>query len=299
MISAENLVRIYKTAEFEVIALQGLDLEVADGELMAIIGNSGSGKSTLLNVIGGLDLPSAGRITVAGRNLLQLSRLELLRYRREKVGFVWQNSARNLIPYLSAVQNVEVPMLLTGRGGRRRRAQELLAMVGMAQRAHNRPGQLSGGEQQRVAIAIALANAPPLVLADEPTGSVDGATASTVLDALRKINQELGVTVVIVTHDRRIAQQVDRVVAIRDGRTSSEFIRRGTYASEISGIAQLAAHMEEADTHQELAVVDRAGRLQVPGDYLRALGVDGRDRLRVELEDDRIVLRRPTEEADE
>ena len=299
MISAENLVRIYKTADFEVIALQGLDLEVADGELMAIIGNSGSGKSTLLNVIGGLDLPSAGRITVADRDLLKLSRLEMLRYRREKVGFVWQNSARNLIPYLSAVQNVEVPMLLTGRGERRRRAHELLAMVGMAQRAHNRPSQLSGGEQQRVAIAIALANAPPLVLADEPTGSVDGATASTVLEVLRKINQELGVTVVIVTHDRRIAQQVDRVVAIRDGRTSSEFIRRGTYASEISEIAQLAAHMEEADTHQELAVVDRAGRLQVPGDYLRALGVDGRDRLQVELEDDRIVLRRPVEETDE
>ena len=299
MISAENLVRIYKTADFEVIALQGLDLEVADGELMAIIGNSGSGKTTLLNVIGGLDLPSAGRITVADRDLLKLSRLELLRYRREKVGFVWQSSARNLIPYLSAVQNVEVPMLLTGRRERRRRADRLLAMVGMAHRSHNRPSQLSGGEQQRVAIAIALANEPPLVLADEPTGSVDGATATTVLDVLRKINQELGVTVVIVTHDRRIAQQVDRVVAIRDGRTSSEFIRRGTYASEISAIDQLAAHMEEAETHQELAVVDRAGRLQVPGDYLRALGVDGRDRLQVELEEDRIVLRRPTEETDE
>ena len=293
MISAENLVRIYKTAEFEVIALQGLDLEVADGELMAIIGNSGSGKSTLLNVIGGLDLPSAGRIRVADRDLLKLSRLELLRYRREKVGFVWQSSARNLIPYLSAVQNVEVPMLLTGRRDRRARAEQLLAMVGMAHRAHNRPNQLSGGEQQRVAIAIALANEPPLVLADEPTGSVDGATATSVLDALRKINQELGVTVVIVTHDRRIAQQVDRVVAIRDGRTSSEFIRRGTYTNEI---AQLAAHMEEAETHQELAVVDRGGRLQVPGDYLRALGVEGRDRLQVELEEDRIVLRRPTTE---
>ena len=296
MISAENLVRIYKTAEFEVVALQGLDLEVADGELMAIIGNSGSGKSTLLNVIGGLDLPSAGRIRVADRDLLKLSRLELLRYRREKVGFVWQSSARNLIPYLSAVQNVEVPMLLTGRRDRRARAEQLLAMAGMAHRAHNRPNQLSGGEQQRVAIAIALANEPPLVLADEPTGSVDGATATTVLDALRKINQELGVTVVIVTHDRRIAQQVDRVVAIRDGRTSSEFIRRGTYTSEI---AHLAAHMEEAETHQELAVVDRTGRLQVPGDYLRALGVEGRDRLQVELEKDRIVLRRPTEETGE
>ena len=296
MISAENLVRIYKTAEFEVVALQGLDLEVADGELMAIIGNSGSGKSTLLNVIGGLDLPSAGRIRVADRDLLKLSRLELLRYRREKVGFVWQSSARNLIPYLSAVQNVEVPMLLTGRRDRRARAEQLLAMAGMAHRAHNRPNQLSGGEQQRVAIAIALANEPPLVLADEPTGNVDGATATTVLEALRKINQELGVTVVIVTHDRRIAQQVDRVVAIRDGRTSSEFIRRGTYTSEI---AHLAAHMEEAETHQELAVVDRGGRLQVPGDYLRALGVEGRDRLQVELEKDRIVLRRPTEETGE
>ena len=296
MISAENLVRIYKTAEFEVIALQGLDLEVADGELMAIIGNSGSGKSTLLNVIGGLDLPSAGKITVAERDLLKMSRLELLRYRREKVGFVWQNSARNLIPYLSAVQNVEVPMLLTARRERRRRAEELLAMVGMEHRTHSRPNQLSGGEQQRVAIAIALANAPPLVLADEPTGSVDGATAAGVLEALRQVNQQLGVTVVIVTHDRRIAQQVDRVVAIRDGRTSSEFIRRGTYTSEL---AQLAAHMEEADTHQELAVVDRSGRLQVPGEYLRALGVEGRDRLQVELEGDRIVLRRPAEEQDD
>ena len=193
MISCENLVRIYKTAEFEVIALQGLDLEVADAELMAIIGNSGSGKSTLLNVIGGLDLPSAGKITVAGRDLLALSRLELIRYRREKVGFVWQNSARNLIPYLSAVQNVEVPMLLTGRPARRRRAQELLQLVGMSHRLHSRPVQLSGGEQQRVAIAIALANEPPLVLADEPTGSVDGRTAAGVLEALRKVNRELGV----------------------------------------------------------------------------------------------------------
>ena len=295
MISAENLVRIYKTAAFEVIALQGLDLEVADGELMAIIGNSGSGKSTLLNVIGGLDLPSAGKITVADRDLLKMSRLELLRYRREKVGFVWQNSARNLIPYLSAIQNVEVPLLLTGSRERRRRAEELLALVGMEHRFHSLPNQLSGGEQQRVAIAIALANEPPLVLADEPTGSVDGATASRVLEALRRVNQQLGVTVVIVTHDRRIAQQVDRVVAIRDGRTSSEFIRRGTYTSEL---AQLATHMEEADTHQELAVVDRVGRLQVPGEYLRALGVEGHDRLQVELEEDRIVLRRPTKERD-
>ena len=293
MISAENLVRIYKTAEFEVIALQGLDLEVADGELMAIIGNSGSGKSTLLNVIGGLDLPSAGKITVAGRDLLALSRNELIRYRRDKVGFVWQSSARNLIPYLSAVQNVEVPMLLTGRPERRRRAEQLLDRVGMSHRLHSRPGQLSGGEQQRVAIAIALANEPPLVLADEPTGSVDGRTATGVLEALRTVNLELGVTVVIVTHDRRIAQAVDRVVAIRDGRTSSEFVRRGTYTSEL---AHLAAHMEEAESHQELAVVDRAGRLQVPHDYLRALGVEGRDRLQVELEENRIVLRRPTEE---
>jgi ABC-type glutathione transport system ATPase component len=163
----------------------------------------------------------------------------------------------------------------------------------MSHRLHSRPGQLSGGEQQRVAIAIALANEPPLVLADEPTGSVDGRTAAGVLEALRKVNRELGVTVVIVTHDRRIAQSVDRVVAIRDGRTSSEFVRRGTYTSEL---AHLAAHMEEAESHQELAVVDRAGRLQVPNDYLRALGVEGRDRLQVELEENRIVLRRPTEE---
>jgi ABC-type lipoprotein export system ATPase subunit len=218
MISAENLVRIYKTREFEVIALQGLDLEVADGELMAIIGNSGSGKSTLLNVIGGLDLPSAGKITVAGRDLLKLSRNELIRYRREKVGFVWQSSARNLISYLSAVQNVEVPMLLTGRPERRRRAELLLALVGMSHRLHSRPGQLSGGEQQRVAIARAIAHEPALLFADEPTAELDTHTGLQVIGLVRRLVQEQGVTVVMSSHDPYIIELADHVVQLEDGR---------------------------------------------------------------------------------
>ena len=235
-IRCENLVRIFKTDEVEVVALQGLDLEIEAGEVMAIIGSSGSGKSTLLNILGGLDRPSAGTVEVGGVDLLKLSPQDLVRYRRETVGFVWQNSARNLVPYLTAAENVEVPMLLARRRGRRRqRALELLRQVGVDHRAGNRLMELSGGEQQRVAIAVALANEPPLLLADEPTGNVDSQTARHLLATFREVNRDLGVTVVVVTHDRAVAQAVSRVVAIRDGRTSSEFIRQRDAAGEDGG----------------------------------------------------------------
>src|SRR5579864_6531240 len=206
MVLAENLVKIYKSSEIEVVALQGLDLTVAEGELMAIIGNSGSGKSTLLNIVGGLDIPSAGRIEVAGRNLVKFTDADFISFRRDVVGFVWQNVARNLVPYLDAVQNVEMPMFLAGTRDRRRRASELLDMVGLSHRIHSRLGELSGGEQQRVAIAIGMANLPRLLLADEPTGNVDSATAGTIFQAFRTLNQSYGVTVMIVTHDRRISR---------------------------------------------------------------------------------------------
>ena len=294
-IRCENLVRIFKTDEVEVVALQGLDLEIEAGEVMAIIGSSGSGKSTLLNILGGLDRPSAGTVEVGGADLLKLSPQDLVRYRRETVGFVWQNSARNLVPYLTAAENVEVPMLLARRRrGRRERALELLRQVGVDHRAGNRLTELSGGEQQRVAIAVALANEPPLLLADEPTGNVDSQTARHLLDTFREVNRDLGVTVVIVTHDRAVAQSVRRVVAIRDGRTSSEFIRQpdAVGAGGDAHVVRPALHMEEADSHREYVVIDRVGRLQIPSDHLRALSISGHDRVRVDLADDEIVIRR-------
>ena len=207
MVLCENLVKIYKTEDIEVVALQGLDLTVEKGELMAIIGNSGSGKSTLLNMIGGLDRPSAGRLFVAGKDLLKMTDSSLVKYKRETVGFVWQNNARNLIPYLTAVENVELPMILTGKADRNK-ALELLEMVGLSNRKNSKLGQLSGGEQQRIAIAIALANSPELLLADEPTGAVDSKTAAQILDAFRELNRTIGVTVIIVTHDRQLSRKV-------------------------------------------------------------------------------------------
>jgi len=292
MIECENLVKIYKTKDIEVVALQGLDLIVEKGELMAIIGNSGSGKSTLLNMLGGLDRPSAGKLFVDGHDLLKFNEQQLIKYKRETVGFVWQNNARNLIPYLTAQENVEMPMILTGKKNRRNRALQLLDLVGLLNRRNSKLSQLSGGEQQRVAIAIALANDPKLLLADEPTGSVDSRTASAILDVFRELNKALGVTVVIVTHDRQISRKVDRVVAIRDGRTSSEFIRKRSYAEELAALGD-KVFSDQSDTHDELVVLDRAGRLQIPAEYMQALGLKGRNKVKVELEGDRVVVYAP------
>lgn len=287
MIQCENLVKIYKTDEIEVVALQGLDLEVKKGELMAIVGNSGSGKSTLLNMLGGLDKPSAGTLLVDGRNLLKYTEKDYIEYKRDVVGFVWQNNARNLIPYLTAVQNVEMPMLLHSEKKRRQKALELLDMVGLSHRKNSRLDQMSGGEQQRVAIAIALANNPKLLLADEPTGSVDSKTSNVILDVFKKLNRETGVTVVIVTHDVKLAQHIDRVVAIRDGRTSSEIIRKRSYVEELNELGKkVQVENEELSIQEELIVLDRSGRLQLPKDYIEALGIKGGDKVKVDLDKD-------------
>lgn len=290
MIKCENLVKIYKTSEIEVVALQGLDLLVKRGELMAIVGNSGSGKSTLLNMLGGLDRPSAGQLFVDGKNLLKFTDKDYVDYKRSTVGFVWQNNARNLVPYLTAVQNVELPMLLQGRKKRRERALELLDKVGLLKRKNSRLDQMSGGEQQRVAIAIALANNPKLLLADEPTGSVDTKTSNVILDIFKELNRTEGLTIVIVTHDVKLARHIDRVVAIRDGRTSSEIVRRRSYKEDLAELdAQSEAVKTEAEndedfTHEELVVLDRAGRLQLPKDYMDQMGLRGGDRVKVELD---------------
>ncbi len=285
-IVCDNLVKIYKVADLEVVALQGLDLTVNRGELMAIIGNSGSGKSTLLNTLGGLDRPSAGRVSVGNRDLLKMDDRNMVLYKREVVGFVWQQSSRNLIPYLTALENVQVPMIIAGKSAEDQRswAGELLDAVGLGHRKNHRLSQLSGGEQQRVAIAIGLANQPPLLLADEPTGEVDTATAGVIYGIFRRLNEEYGTTVVIVSHDPAIAFRVDRVVAIRDGRTSTETVRRATTEGEADG----------EQTHEEFVVMDGAGRIQIPRDYVEKLGM-GR-RVRVDMEDGRIVVR-PVEDG--
>jgi ABC-type lipoprotein export system ATPase subunit len=293
MILCENLVKIYKTSEIEVIALQGLDLIVEKGELMAIIGNSGSGKSTLLNMVGGLDKPSAGKLFVDGKDLLKYNEADMVKYKRETVGFVWQNNARNLIPYLSAVENLELPMIISEKRDKRERALELLELVGLAHRKNSKLSQLSGGEQQRIAIAIALANNPKLLLADEPTGSVDTKTAAQIHDVFRELNRLLELTIVIVTHDRQTSHKVDRVVAIRDGRTSSEFLRKKSYLEELAEMGDTLFDQVREDTHIEYAVVDKVGRLQIPREYLDAAGLKERNKVIVEMDGDKIVLRAP------
>ena len=298
MIECENLVKIYKTSDFEVLALQGLDLSVARGELMAIIGNSGSGKSTLLNMLGGLDRPSAGRLVVDGHDLLKMTDAQLVQYKRNTVGFIWQNNARNLIPFLTAVQNVEVPMVIDSQHKRRQRALELLDLVGLSKRSKNRLHELSGGEQQRVAIAIALANDPSLLLADEPTGSVDQQTAGMIYDMFSDLNRQLNQTIVIVTHDRQLSRRVNRVVAIRDGRTSSEMLLKQSYLDRVKEIQKLGLSerdVEAESSHEELAVLDKTGRLQLPREYLDVMGIKGRDMLKAEMDGDRIILTKPTE----
>ncbi|GAA3222280.1 ABC transporter ATP-binding protein [Actinocorallia longicatena] len=274
-IVCDNLVRIYKTDGVEVVALQGLDLLVGKGEMIGIVGASGSGKSTLLNILSGLDVPTAGVARVADADLLALGARERLRFRRDLVGFVWQQTSRNLLPYLTAAENVELPMRLARRR-RSGRAAELLDLLGVADCAGKRPGEMSGGQQQRTAIAVAVANGPQVILADEPTGELDSVTSGEVFDALRSANRELGVTTVIVTHDAMVAENVDRTVAIRDGRTASEVVRR----------TALNEHGEEIVHAEEYAVLDRAGRLQLPRDFTGALGM--RDRVRLALESDHI-----------
>ncbi len=288
IIHCEDLVKIYKTLDIEVLALQGLELSVDKGELMAIIGNSGSGKSTFLNMIGGLDRPSAGRLFVDGKDLFKLNEEELVQYKRSTVGFVWQNNARNLVPYLTAMQNVQLPMYFGNEKEKIQRASELLNLVGMYHRKDHRLNQLSGGEQQRIAIAIALANNPKILLADEPTGSVDLKTTEHILSIFRKLNEELGLTIVIVTHDRTLSKQVKRVVSIRDGKTSSEFLIKQSYADQLEGLSSL----ENETVQEEFAVLDRAGRVQIPSEMLASIGVIG-NKIKLEVIDGKIVIDSP------
>jgi putative ABC transport system ATP-binding protein len=286
-ILCDGLVKIYQVAELEMVALRELNLTIEKGELVAIVGSSGSGKTTLMNILGGLDRPSAGRVRVDGFDLLKMSDRQLNKYRREKVGFVWQQSARNLVPYLNAIDNVMLPMTLAGTTGKvkRMRAEQLLDLVGLKERMRHHLPELSGGEQQRVAIAVGLANNPTLLLADEPTGEVDSTTAETIYNTFRTLTGEMGITTIIVSHDPGVAKQVQRVVAIRDGMLASETIRQRTteYTNGATGLdgAPGEVHATHTDHFEELVVVDRAGRLHVPQELLQQFNIKGRAQLEV------------------
>lgn len=291
MIQADGLVKIYKTKQTEVLALQGLDLQVDEGELTALIGNSGSGKSTFLNMIGGLDRPSAGSLIVGGKNLFTMTEKELVDYKRETVGFVWQNNARNLLPYLSALENIMLPMYLSDAHKKKEKALELLDKVGLSAKKHSRLNTLSGGEQQRIAIAIALANSPKLLLADEPTGSVDFKTADYIYDIFTELNKN-GQTILIVTHDVALSKKVKRVVAIRDGKISSERILKEKYADRLK---EVAIDWRSEDTQDEYAIVDKAGRVQIPREVLTAMQLNG-NKVKLELQGEKVIISVPEEQ---
>lgn len=270
MIHCEGLVKIYRASGIEVFALQGLDLQVSPGEVVAIVGNSGSGKSTLLNVLGGLDHPSAGVAQVAEWDLTRLTDRRRDAYRRKVTGFVWQNSGLNLVPYLTARDNILLAMSIAGLRPDPAEALRLLDLVGVANRQNALPTQLSGGEQQRCAVAVALAHKPAVLLADEPTGSLDASSAHMVLDAFHRVNEALVTTILLVTHDLDVAAQAGRSVRIRDGKVSTETVR-GT---------------------DEVLVLDSAGRLQVPRKILEAAGIDLR--ATVTLRENEVVVRAPS-----
>jgi ABC-type lipoprotein export system ATPase subunit len=274
-----DLVRIFSTQGVEVQALQGLNLRVDRGEMVALVGASGSGKSTLLTILSGLDTPTAGAASVAGHDLLAMGRAERVQFQRHSVGFVWQQTSRNLLPYLTAAENVAMAMIVARAVPAKKRAEvirELFDLLGVADCADRKPAELSGGQQQRVAIAVAMANSPKVLLADEPTGELDDAASAEVLDAMRTVNEERGVTVLIVTHDPAVSGHVRRTIQIRDGRTSTEVLRRRHVDHE----------GQEHSVAEEFAVLDRVGRLQLPADFVDSLSL--RDKVRLALETDHV-----------
>lgn len=278
-IICEGLVRIFTAQGVEVQALQGLELRMQSGEMVALVGASGSGKSTLLGILAGLDRPTAGSASVAGHDVVTMRGAELLQYRRSSVGFVWQQSARNLLPYLSARENIAMVQSVAGvvaRAERSAMGDELLEMLGAADVADKLPAEMSGGQRQRAAIAVALANRPRVLLADEPTGELDEQTSAEVLAAMETVNRERGVTTLIVTHDAGVSEHVERTVRIRDGRTSTETLRR-TVADGDGGAVR---------TTREYAVLDRAGRMQLPAEFVDTL--DLRERVELTLEPDHV-----------
>ncbi|MBR6223731.1 MAG: ABC transporter ATP-binding protein [Lachnospiraceae bacterium] len=293
-IECDGLVKIFKTEEIEVMALQGLDMTVEKGELIAVIGKSGSGKSTLMNIVGGLEKPSAGRVLVDGVNLSELSEKEMDAYRKKRVGFVWQKAGRNLFGFLTSRDNIISAMQFTKlkKAEKEKRADMLLELVDMTKKADSLPANMSGGEQQRIGIAVALANDPDILLADEPTGAVDSMTSDMIFDMFRKLNKELGITIIIVTHDNSLAAKVDRVLSISDGKVSTESIIKEQVRKrleELSGEEYSLAEGLFDNSHEEYSVLDKARRLQLSKEMLGAAGISG-NRVKVSYKDGNIVI---------
>ena len=304
-IKCDSLVRIFKSEGIEVMALQGLDLEVEKGEFIAVIGKSGSGKSTLLNLLGALDRPSAGYVAYDGENINEMSDAQLAKFRNEHIGFVWQKTTDNLLNYLTAVENVEMPLLFSNlsKKEKRRKAAEMLESVGLGDKLDRFPPQMSGGEQQRVAIAAALINEPELLLMDEPTGAVDKKTSIMLQDLFREINKKLGITIIIVTHDISLADRVDRVVMISDGKVSSERVLKEEYKRKIEAGESLLDEMKDtggeretvADmSHEEYSILDKAGRVRLSAEMREAVGIDS-NRVKVDIVDGKIVISKESE----
>jgi putative ABC transport system ATP-binding protein len=249
----KDLIRVYRLGSVEVQALRGLSMEVDEGEMISIIGPSGSGKTTLLNIVGGLDQATGGNVQVGDIVVTALHPSQLVDYRRKTVGHIFQTL--NLIPTLTAAENIELPMIALGvsRGTRTKRVQELLEIVGLTDRANHKPEELSGGEQQRIAMATALANDAPLLLADEPTGELDTVNAKIVVDYLVKVKRELGKTVIMVTHDPSVARAADRILRIEDGVIKMALTPSEVIAEEkaVSYIDQLRARIAEIDAQLE------------------------------------------------
>ncbi len=272
IVDCRRVIKIHKQGNLEVVALNGLDFAMGRGEFISVVGKSGSGKSTLLRILAGLDRPSAGRVEVTGVSLTDISERDLTIHYRRRVGFLWQDFTRNLLPYLKAIHNVELPMLLAGipTRQRRRRAQQLLEATGLQNQAFAMIRTMSGGQQQRLALCVALAGDPELLLADEPTGELDTVTSLDIYDLLRGLNRE-GLSILVVTHDVALARRTDRVVRLTDGRL----------AAEGSG-----------DDYQ--VTVDPSGGVALPRDLLLAAGIEREATAR--LTEEGILLERREEE---
>jgi len=268
IVDCRSLIKIHKQGTLEVVALHGLDFAMRRGEFISVVGKSGAGKSTLLRILAGLEVPSAGKVSVAGTSLTEISQKEMTTHYRRRVGFLWQDFSRNLLPYLKVLQNVELPMLLAGVPGRerKRRAHELLEATGLQNQTYSRIHTMSGGQQQRLALCVALAGDPELLLADEPTGELDTETSLEVYELLRGLNRD-GLSILVVTHDVALAKRSDRVVRLADGRL----------AAQSSGASYEVA-------------VDASGAVALPRDMLLAAGVE-HDAI-VSLTEDGILIRR-------
>ena len=270
IIECENLIKIHKQGALEVVALQGLDFAMQQGEFISIVGRSGAGKSTLLKILAGLESPSAGKVSVADTDLADIAQSSLVDHYRTNVGFLWQDFTRNLLPYINAIQNVELPMLLAGVGAKKRRSRafELLDATGLRSRAFAKVHTMSGGEQQRLALCAALSLGPQLLLADEPTGELDTETSLEIYELLRMMSHDGGLSVLVVTHDVALAGRTDRVVRLVDGRMATQGIRGSS----------------------KLRAVDARGAVVLPRDMLLEAGIE--DMAKVRLVDEGILIQR-------